>query len=102
RCGARARPRLARRRRTAAGLSSMAARAKDLARRRVAARRRRRAQEAQRNPRMGFFAPLPPAPTGVATYSQAVLGGLKRIGFFDRHRMDVEWPPEPRHEGLVP
>jgi glycosyltransferase involved in cell wall biosynthesis len=80
----------------------MAARAKDLARRGVAARRRRRAQEAQRNPRMGFFAPLPPASTGVATYSQAVLDGLRRIGFFERHRMDVEWPPEPRHEGLVP
>ncbi len=80
----------------------MAARAKDLARRGVAARRRRRAQEAERNPRMGFFAPLPPAPTGVATYSQAVLDGLRRIGFFERHRMDVEWPPEPRHEGLVP
>jgi len=80
----------------------MAARAKDLARRRVAARRRRRAQEAERNPRLGFFAPLPPAPTGVATYSQAVLDGLRRIGFFERHRMDVEWPPEPRHEGLVP
>jgi glycosyltransferase involved in cell wall biosynthesis len=80
----------------------MAALAKDLARRGVAARRRRRAQEAQRNPRMGFFAPLPPAPTGVATYSQAVLDGLRRIGFFERHRMDVEWPPEPRHEGLVP
>jgi glycosyltransferase involved in cell wall biosynthesis len=60
------------------------------------------AQEAQRHPRMGFFAPLPPAPTGVATYSQAVLDGLRRIGFFERHRMDVEWPPEPRHEGLVP
>jgi glycosyltransferase involved in cell wall biosynthesis len=51
---------------------------------------------------MGFFAPLPPAPTGVATYSQAVLDGLRRIGFFERHRMDVEWPPEPRHDGLVP
>jgi glycosyltransferase involved in cell wall biosynthesis len=80
----------------------MAERAKDLARRRVAARRRRRAQEAQRHPRMAFFTPLPPAQTGVASYSQAVVDGLRRIGFFDRHRMDVEWPPEPRHEGLVP
>jgi glycosyltransferase involved in cell wall biosynthesis len=80
----------------------MAARAKDLARRGLAARRLRRAREAQRNPRMAFFAPMPPAATGVATYSQAVLDGLRRIGFFERHRMDVEWPPEPKHEGLVP
>jgi glycosyltransferase involved in cell wall biosynthesis len=54
------------------------------------------------HPRLGFFAPLPPAATGVATYSRAVLDGLRRIGFFERHRMDVVWPPEPKHEGLVP
>ena len=54
------------------------------------------------HPRLGFFAPLPPAATGVATYSQAVLDGLRRIGFFDRRRMDVVWPPGAEHEGLVP
>jgi glycosyltransferase involved in cell wall biosynthesis len=54
------------------------------------------------HPRMAFFAPMPPAATGVATYSQAVIEGLRRIGFFERHSMDVIWPPQPKHEGLVP
>jgi glycosyltransferase involved in cell wall biosynthesis len=38
----------------------------------------------------------------VATYSAAVLAGLRRIGFLDRRRVDVAWPIEPKHEGLVP
>ncbi len=80
----------------------MVARAKDLARTSVKRYRQRRVWDAQMHPRLGFFAPLPPAPTGVATYSQAVLEGLRRIGFFERQRMDVVWPPEPKHEGLVP
>ena len=80
----------------------MVARGRDLARSAVTAYRRRRVWDAQMHPRLGFFAPLPPAPTGVATYSRAVLDGLRRIGFLDRHRVDVVWPPEPKHEGLVP
>ena len=43
-----------------------------------------------------FCGPLPPAPTGIATYDRAVLDGLERIGFSERHRMDVLWPIEPR------
>jgi glycosyltransferase involved in cell wall biosynthesis len=43
-----------------------------------------------------FCGPLPPAPTGVASYDRAVLDGLERIGFMDRHRVDVVWPFEPR------
>ena len=43
-----------------------------------------------------FSGPLPPARTGVATYDRAVLNGLRRIGFFERHRMDVLWPIEPK------
>ena len=43
-----------------------------------------------------FCGPLPPAPTGIATYDRAVLDGLERIGFNERHRMDVLWPIEPR------
>jgi glycosyltransferase involved in cell wall biosynthesis len=80
----------------------MVARAKDLARRGVRRYRRRRVWDAQLHPRMAFFAPMPPAATGVATYSRAVIEGLRRIGFFERHRMDVIWPPQPKHEGLVP
>ena len=41
-----------------------------------------------------FCGPLPPAPTGIATYDRAVLDGLERIGFNRRHRMDVVWPIE--------
>jgi glycosyltransferase involved in cell wall biosynthesis len=44
-----------------------------------------------------FSGPLPPAKTGIATYDAAVLDGLRRIGFFERHRMDVVWPIEPKH-----
>ena len=49
-----------------------------------------------------FSGPLPPARTGVATYDRAVLDGLRRIGFFDRHRMDVLWPIEPKHAPRLP
>ncbi len=41
-----------------------------------------------------FAGPLPPAPTGIATYDRAVLDGLERIGFTDRLRMDIVWPVE--------
>jgi glycosyltransferase involved in cell wall biosynthesis len=54
-----------------------------------------------------FAGPLPPAPTGIATYDQAVLDGLDRIGFTgglpghraDRQRMDVVWPVHAQDAG---
>jgi len=49
-----------------------------------------------------FSGPLPPAATGIASYDRAVLDGLRRIGFFDRHRMTVLWPIEPRHVPVLP
>jgi glycosyltransferase involved in cell wall biosynthesis len=49
-----------------------------------------------------FSGPLPPARTGVATYDRAVLDGLRRIGFFHRHRMDVRWPIEPKDAPRLP
>jgi glycosyltransferase involved in cell wall biosynthesis len=76
--------------------------ARSLARAAYARYRRRRVWDAIAHPRLGYFSPLPPAPTGVATYSAAVLAGLRRVGFLDGHRMDVAWPIEPKHEGLVP
>jgi glycosyltransferase involved in cell wall biosynthesis len=54
------------------------------------------------HPRLGFLSPLPPEPTGIATYSAAVLAGLRRIGFQERHELEVLWPLEPKHEALVP
>ena len=41
---------------------------------------------------IAFVSPLPPAETGIATYSAAVLEGLRRIGFSERHRLDRVWP----------
>lgn len=80
----------------------MAVAVKSFARAAYARYRRRRVWDAIAHPRLGYFSPLPPAPTGVATYSASVLAGLRRIGFLDGHRMDIAWPIEPKHEGLVP
>jgi glycosyltransferase involved in cell wall biosynthesis len=44
------------------------------------------------NGRIAFAGPMPPALSGIATYDEAVLGGLERIGFRDRHPIDVLWP----------
>ena len=49
-----------------------------------------------------FAGPLPPAPTGVATYDRAVLDGLDRIGFADRVHMDVAWPVLSNEAGRFP
>lgn len=49
------------------------------------------------NGRLAFAGPMPPAPTGIASYDRAVLTGLRRIGFLERHRMDVLWPVGGRH-----
>jgi glycosyltransferase involved in cell wall biosynthesis len=44
------------------------------------------------NGRLAFVGPMPPAATGIASYDRAVLDGLGRIGFLERHRTDVLWP----------
>lgn len=55
------------------------------------------------DPRIAWLCPMPPAKTGVATYSKAVLEGLDRIGFTKGdHRIRPIWPIEPRHEGSIP
>ena len=46
----------------------------------------------RRNGRLAFAGPMPPAATGIASYDRAVLAGLRRIGFLERHRTDVLWP----------
>jgi glycosyltransferase involved in cell wall biosynthesis len=57
----------------------------------------------RRDPRIAWLSPMPPARTGVATYSAAVLEGLDRIGFTTRrHRIRPIWPVQPRHEGTIP
>jgi glycosyltransferase involved in cell wall biosynthesis len=48
---------------------------------------------------VAFVSPMPPAPTGIATYSRAVLEGLKAIGY--RRKLDVVWPVRPQDEIAV-
>lgn len=48
---------------------------------------------------IAFVSPMPPAPTGVATYSRAVLDGLRSTGY--ARRIDVVWPVRARDEVLV-
>jgi glycosyltransferase involved in cell wall biosynthesis len=53
------------------------------------------------NGRVAFVGPMPPAATGIASYDGAVLEGLRRIGFTQRHRMDVVWPVRLRHRRTI-
>jgi glycosyltransferase involved in cell wall biosynthesis len=51
--------------------------------------------------RIAYLSPMPPAPTGIATYSAQVLASLKEIGFGKRHHIDVLWPLDPRVDETV-
>jgi glycosyltransferase involved in cell wall biosynthesis len=52
--------------------------------------------------RIAWLSPLPPARTGIATYSKAVLDGLDRIGFPERHEIEAIWPAARRYEAALP
>jgi len=52
--------------------------------------------------RVASLGPLPPAPTGIATYHRAVLDGLERIGFTDRMPVDPVWPVRDADFATVP
>jgi glycosyltransferase involved in cell wall biosynthesis len=39
-----------------------------------------------------MLSPMPPAETGIATYSASVLAALEESGFTDRNELDVVWP----------
>ncbi|TMK47097.1 MAG: glycosyltransferase family 4 protein [Actinobacteria bacterium] len=52
--------------------------------------------------RVAWLSPMPPAPTGIATYSRAVLDGLERTGFRERQRIEAIWPASRRFEGALP
>lgn len=55
------------------------------------------------DPRIAWLSPMPPAKSGIATYSRAVLEGLGRIGpEKGGHRFEPIWPIKPKHEGQVP
>jgi glycosyltransferase involved in cell wall biosynthesis len=50
---------------------------------------------------VAYLSPMPPAASGVATYSKAVLEGLSRIGFRKRHPLAVVWPVRPTFQSRV-
>ena len=52
--------------------------------------------------RMAYLSPMPPAKTGIATYSRSVLAGLRRTGFASRNDIDVLWPMKRRYEATLP
>ncbi len=52
--------------------------------------------------RIAWLSPMPPARTGIATYSRSVLDGLDRIGFAKRHEIETIWPAARRYEGALP
>jgi glycosyltransferase involved in cell wall biosynthesis len=52
--------------------------------------------------RVASLGPLPPAPTGIATYHRAVLDGLARIGFTERLPIDPVWPVRDTDFATVP
>ena len=53
------------------------------------------------NGRVAFVGPMPPAATGIASYDRAVLDGLGRIGFLERHHIDVLWPVKAHHQRSI-
>ena len=41
---------------------------------------------------IAFLSPMPPASTGIATYSAAVLDGMRQAGLLERHDIRPMWP----------
>jgi glycosyltransferase involved in cell wall biosynthesis len=52
-------------------------------------------------PRVAFVSPMPPAPTGIASYSAGVLAALERTGYRRRRELDVIWPVRPKHDVTI-
>lgn len=55
----------------------------------------------RRMARIAYISPMPPARTGIATYSAQVLASLRDIGVHKRHRIEVLWPLDPRVDERV-
>ena len=51
--------------------------------------------------RIAYVSPVPPARTGIATYSAQVLASLRRGGIAQRHELDVVWPLGPRTDERI-
>ena len=69
----------------------------------VGAVRRLHRWDHQMDPRVAWLSPMPPARSGIATYSQAVLEGLERIGGTPgKHKIEPYWPIRHKHWATVP
>jgi glycosyltransferase involved in cell wall biosynthesis len=69
----------------------------------VGAVRRRFKWDHVMDPRIAWLSPMPPAKSGIATYSRAVLDGLDRIGYTrDRHKIAPIWPVKQKHASTLP
>lgn len=69
----------------------------------IGAIRRRFRWDYQMNPRIAWLSPMPPAKSGIATYSRAVLDGLDRIGYTRRHHaIEPIWPVKQKHSATLP
>jgi glycosyltransferase involved in cell wall biosynthesis len=51
--------------------------------------------------RVAYVSPVPPARTGIASYSANVLAGLDRIGYRRRRELEVIWPVRPKHDVAI-
>ena len=51
--------------------------------------------------RIAYLSPMPPARTGIATYSAQVMSSLREVGLHKRHRIEVLWPLDPRVDEAV-
>ena len=52
--------------------------------------------------KVASLGPMPPAPTGIATYHQAVLDGLERIGFTRSLPVEPVWPVRDQDFATLP
>jgi glycosyltransferase involved in cell wall biosynthesis len=69
----------------------------------VGAARRMFRWDYQMDPRIAWLSPMPPAKSGIATYSRAVLAGLDRIGYTrEKHRIAPIWPVKQKHSATLP
>ncbi|MCI0635348.1 MAG: glycosyltransferase family 4 protein [Actinobacteria bacterium] len=68
----------------------------------VGAARRLFRWDHQMDPRIAWVSPMPPARSGIASYSEAVLAGLERIGYTRRHKLEPVWPVKQKHSATIP
>ncbi len=68
----------------------------------VGAARRLFRWDHQMDPRIAWVSPMPPARSGIASYSKAVLDGLERIGYTREHQARAVWPVKQKHSATIP